>query len=102
AYAWRIELRRLEILSRIDPSKAEELLTLSRQFGSSKYQALALAYLGSTDEAVAKAQRTGSSWLVARVAPEPLAQACADELAADLPADLREGFVTRGPLLGRW
>jgi hypothetical protein len=102
AYAWRIELRRLEILSRLDLSKAEQLLTLSREFGSAKYQALALAYLGSADEAVTMAQRTGSAWLVARVAPEPLARACGEELAAQLPADLREGFVTHGPLLGRW
>jgi DNA-binding SARP family transcriptional activator len=102
AYAWRIELRRLEILSRIDSSKSEELLTLSREFGSAKYQALALAYLGSTEEAVAMAQGTGSAWLLARVAPEPLAQVCADELVAQLPGDLRDGFVTQGPLLSRW
>jgi tetratricopeptide (TPR) repeat protein len=102
AYAWRIELRRLEILSRIDTSNADELLALSRDFGSAKYQSLALAYLGSTAEAVAMAEQTGSAWLLARVAPEPRAQACADALAAQLPAELRDGFVTRGPLLGRW
>jgi hypothetical protein len=102
AFAWRIELRRLEILSRLDGSRAEELLTLSREFGSAKYEALALSYLGSATEAVATAQRTGSHWLLARVAPEPVARTHADTLAAQLPDDLRDGFVTRGRLFRRW
>jgi hypothetical protein len=102
AYAWRIELRRLEIRARVDRSRAEELSTLARTFGSAKYEALALAHLGATDAAVAIAQRTGSAWLLARVGPEAVARPRAEELAGLLPAGLREGFVTRGPLLRRW
>jgi DNA-binding SARP family transcriptional activator len=102
AYAWRIELRCLEIYARVDRSRAEELSTLARQFGSAKYQALALAHLGATDAAVAVAQQTGSAWLLARVGPEAVARQSAEELAGLLPAGLRDGFVTRGPLLRRW
>jgi tetratricopeptide (TPR) repeat protein len=101
-FAWRIELRRLELLARLDRSNAEELLVLSRQYGSAKYEALALFALDRPEEALRTAELTGSPWLVARVAPEPLAREQADRLAADLPAELRVGFVERGPLLGRF
>jgi hypothetical protein len=102
AYAWRIELRRVEIHARVDRSRAEELSTLARQFGSAKYEALALAHLGQTDAAVAVAQRTGSTWLLARVGPEAVARPHVEELARLLPVGLRDGFVSRGPLVGRW
>jgi hypothetical protein len=102
AFAWRIELRRLELLARMDGSSAEELLASSRQHGSAKYEALALSYLEHPDEALTTAQLTGSEWLIARVAPEPLARRHADHLAAALPAELRAGFTERGPLLRRF
>ena len=101
-FAWRIELRRLEIHARLEPSRAEELLILARQFGSAKYESLALSYLGAADEAAATAQRTGSTWLLARVGPEAVARANAEELAGQLPVELRDQFVSRGPLLSRW
>ena len=102
ASLWRIELRRLEIHARLEPSRAEELLVLARQFGSAKYESLALSYLGAADEAAATAQRTGSTWLLARVGPEAVARANAEELAGQLPVELRDQFVSRGPLLSRW
>jgi DNA-binding SARP family transcriptional activator len=100
-FAWRIELRRLEIYARTEPARAEELLISAREFGAAKYEALGLSYLGRSEEALATAQLTGSGWLVARVAPEPIAREQAERLAADLPADLRSGFVERGLLLRR-
>jgi DNA-binding SARP family transcriptional activator len=102
AFGWRIELRRLELRSRMASTTAEELLELSRLHGSAKYEALALSYLGRPEEALATAEATGSEWLVARVAPEPAARRHAEHLAADLPVELRAGFVERGPLLGRF
>jgi hypothetical protein len=101
-FAWRIELRRLELLARMGGTNAEELLVLSRAHGAAKYEALALSHLERTDEALTTAQLTGSEWLVARVAPEPLARRHADHLAAELPPELRAGFTERGPLLRRF
>ena len=95
-------MRRTEIYARSDPAQAETLLIAARHFGSAKYEALALSYLGRSDDAVATAQRTGSGWLVARVAPEATARQHAERLAADLPPELRRGFVERSPLLLRF
>lgn len=97
-YGWRIELRRLEILCRMDPSRGEELLAAARSHLSAKYEALALHHLRRTDLAVDVARRTGSPWLLARVASGPVARENLDELAALLPEELRGGFLTRGPL----
>ena len=101
-FAWRIELRRTEIYARTDLAQAEALLISARDFGSAKYEALALSYLARPDDALATAQRTGSGWLVARVAPEATARQHAERLAADLPPELRRGFVELGPLLHRF
>jgi len=97
-FKWRAELRYREVRCRLVPDEAEELLELSRQRKSRKYEALSLAHLGRHDEAVAAAQATGSDLLVAEVALGPQAQAAFDRLAAALPSELREGFVTRGRL----
>jgi DNA-binding SARP family transcriptional activator len=102
AFGWRIELRRLELQARMERGTAEELLEQSRRHASAKYEALALSYLDRPTEALATAEATGSEWLVARVVPEPAARRHADHLAADLPPELRAGFVERGPLLGRF
>jgi class 3 adenylate cyclase/DNA-binding SARP family transcriptional activator len=101
AFRWRIELRRLELLARVEAPRAEELLERARRFGSAKYEALALARLGAVDEAVATAERTGSKWLLARVGPPELARRLVAALAADLPEELREGFAARGALAAR-
>jgi hypothetical protein len=98
---WRIELRRLELRVRIDPTRAEELLERARRYGSAKYEALAFGALGAVGEATAAARRTGSPWLLARVAPPPLARSSIEHLAAGLPPELRPGFLTRGPLSRR-
>jgi tetratricopeptide (TPR) repeat protein len=101
-FMWRLELRRLELVARMEPERAEELLYLARRHGSWKYEALALSSLGRLDEASAAARRTGSAWMLARVAPEPLARASAAEIARALPAALREGFITNGLVNQRW
>jgi hypothetical protein len=97
-FKWRAELRHREVRCRLEPDGAEELLLLSRQRRSRKYEALALGHLGRRDEAAVAASATGSDLLLAEVAPGPQARAAFDRLAASLPADLRDGFVTRGRL----
>lgn len=97
-YAWRIELRRLELQARLDPARAEELRELARRRGSAKYEALALAHLGRREEAVSVAESTSSIFLAARVAPEPAARTAIEQLAARLPGERREAFLRGGAL----
>ena len=97
-FKWRADLRYREVRCRIVPAEAEELLELSRQRRSRKYEALALGHLGRRDEAATVAVTTGSDLLVAEVAPGPQARAAFDRLAAALPSELRDGFVHRGRL----
>jgi len=99
-FRWRAELRLREVRCRLVPNEAEELLELARERRSGKYQALALAHLGRRDEAAAVATTTGSDLLVAEVAPPAQGRTAFDRLAAALPTELREGFVTRGRLAG--
>jgi hypothetical protein len=99
-FKWRADLRYREVRCRLVPGEAEELLELSLERRSRKYEALALAHLGRHDEAATAALATGSDLLVAEVAPRPQAQAAYDRLAAALPSELREGFVSRGRLTG--
>jgi tetratricopeptide (TPR) repeat protein len=99
-FKWRAELRFREMSCRLVLDDAEELLELSQQRRSRKYEALALGHLGRHEDAAAAASATGSDLLVAEVAPRLQAQAAFDRLAAALPTELREGFVTRGRLAG--
>jgi tetratricopeptide (TPR) repeat protein len=97
-FKWRAELRYREVRCRLIPEEAEELLELSVQRRSPKYQALAWAHLGRHEEAAGVALSTGSDLLVAEVAPRLQAQAAFDRLAAALPTELRPGFAARGRL----
>jgi tetratricopeptide (TPR) repeat protein len=97
-FKWRADLRYREVRCRLVPEEAEELLELSRQRRSRKYEALALGHLGRREEAAVAAEATGSDLLVAEVAPAAQAAAAFDRLAAALPAELRDGFVSRGRL----
>ena len=97
-YRWRVELRHAELASRLDPPAAEALLALARTYGSTKYQALALARLGRRPEAAGLVAATGSDYLLAQVAPPAQARAAVDRIAAGLPPELRPGFLERGPL----
>ena len=97
-FRWRGELRLIEVASRLEPDRAEQLLELSRQRGSAKYQALALGRLGRHEEAAAVAQATGSSLLLAEVAPPAQARAALQEIAGSLPRDMRSRFVMHGRL----
>jgi ATP/maltotriose-dependent transcriptional regulator MalT len=98
-FKWRADLRYRDVRCRVFPEEAEELLELSRERRSRKYEALALAHLGRLEEAAVAAKITGSDLLLAQVAPAAEAQAAFDRLAAALPSELREGFVSRGRLL---
>ena len=80
--------------------RAEQLLDLARQRGSAKYQALALGRLGRSEEAAAAAERTGSTLIMAEVAPPAMARAAIEEIAASLPRDMRSRFVMHGRLSG--
>ena len=97
-FKWRAELRFREMRCRLLPGEAEELLDLSRERRSRKYEALALAHLGRQGEAAIAAEATGSDLLIAEVAPRSQAHAAFDRVAAGLPSELREGFVSRGRL----
>ena len=97
-YRWRVELRHAELTSRLDPPAAEALLALARTYGSTKYQALALARLGRRPEAAGLVAATGSDYLLAQVAPPAQARAAVDRIAAGLPPELRPGFLERGRL----
>ena len=97
-YRWRVELRHAELTSRLDPPAAEALLALARAYGSTKYQALALARLGRRPEAAGLVAATGSDYLLAQVAPPAQARAAVDRIAAALPPELRPGFLERGRL----
>ncbi|HEV2920879.1 MAG TPA: transcriptional regulator, partial [Actinomycetota bacterium] len=97
-YRWRVELRHAELASRLDPPAAEAVLALARTYGSTKYQALALARLGRGAEAVELAAASGSDYLLAQVAPPAQARAAVDRIAAGLPPELRPAFLRRGPL----
>jgi hypothetical protein len=97
-FRWRAELTLRNVRCRLVAGEAEELLELARQRRSRKYEALALAHLGRRVEAAAVAASTGSDLLVAEVAPPAQARQAFDRLAAALPADLREGFTSKGRL----
>jgi DNA-binding SARP family transcriptional activator/tetratricopeptide (TPR) repeat protein len=101
AYAWRIELRQIELLARLDPPRAEELRDVARHRGSTKYEALALAHLGRPTEAAAVAARTGSDWLLAAVATPDEADHAVVRLAERLPPELRSEFLAQGALTHR-
>ena len=96
AFGWRIDLHRLDVQARMDPSCADELLERAGARGSAKYRSLALAHLGRNDEAHMVAAGVGAELLIAHVAPGAPAAAAIDRLAARLPPELREGFVHRG------
>jgi ATP/maltotriose-dependent transcriptional regulator MalT len=97
AYRWRVELRLAELASRLDPAAAGRLLDLAGGYGSAKYRALGLAWLGRREQA-ARVAGPVADYLLAQVAPAPAARAALDRMAAALPPDLRPGFLERGRL----
>ena len=96
AYGWRVELRQLELRSRLEPELAERLLEVAGVRVSAKYEALALGRLGRTAEAAEAALRTGSDYLLALVGPPGPAGAAAERMAGRLPPGLRDGFLRAG------
>ncbi|HJV08245.1 MAG TPA: tetratricopeptide repeat protein, partial [Acidimicrobiales bacterium] len=101
-FKWRAELRYLDVRCRLVPEEAEHLLDLAVERRSRKYKALALGHLGRHEEAAAAAESTGSDLILAEVAPAPAARAAFDRVAAALPSELRDGFVTKGRLASRF
>jgi DNA-binding SARP family transcriptional activator len=98
AFGWRVALRKTELATRLDPGRAEELLTLAADCGSAKYRALALAHLGRRQEAAELAASIGSDLLIAQVAPEPVAEKAAARIAIRLDPEHRSAFLMQG----RW
>jgi hypothetical protein len=96
AFAWRVELHRLQLESCLDPGRAEQLLEQAVKFGSAKYRALALGHLGRREEAATVASTTGSALLLAHVAPEAVAIKAAERVACGLRPEQRSLFVERG------
>lgn len=99
-FRWRAELTFRHVRCRLVPTEADELLELARQRGSRKYEALALAHLDRRPEAATVAASTGSDLLVTEVAPPGEANGAFHRVAAALPVELREEFVTKGRLAG--
>jgi class 3 adenylate cyclase/DNA-binding SARP family transcriptional activator len=95
-FGWRVDLHRLELAARLDPSCGEELLAQATRYGSSKYRALALAHLGRHDDASEVARTTGSDLLVAHVGHGPMAALAAERVAARLTNEHRVQFIERG------
>ncbi|MFZ2502993.1 MAG: tetratricopeptide repeat protein, partial [Nocardioides sp.] len=98
----RAHMRLLEMQSRFEPGRAEELLDLARASSSRKYQALALAHLGRPQEAAATAGDLASDQLLAQVGTEADAWRAITRLADALPAERRELFLERGRLPQLW
>jgi tetratricopeptide (TPR) repeat protein len=94
-YRGRARLRLLEMQTRFDRSRAEELLSLSRENGSLKYESLALWNLKA---AASAAQTTGSDLLLAQVGLPDQATTALNRITAALPADQRRSFLARGRL----
>ncbi len=94
----RAAMRLLEMRARWEPAQYEGLLVQARTFSSAKYEALALKGLGRAEEAARIAASTGSDLLVGQLGTPAQRQAATDRIAASLPSDLREGFVTAGRL----
>ncbi|HZZ45806.1 MAG TPA: AAA family ATPase [Pseudonocardia sp.] len=95
----RAEMRLLEMQSRWDPQIAEKLLDQARRFSSRKYEALALRTLGHPEDAAAIAETTASDLLIGQLGAPSARRDATDRIAASLPAELRESFVTTGRLL---
>jgi hypothetical protein len=95
-YRGRAQLRLLEMQTRFDRSRAEELWQLARDNDSVKYQALAAWHLGDAARASELAERAGSDLLVAQVGSPDSARQALNRITAGLPAERRQTFVSRG------
>ncbi len=98
----RAHMRLLDMQSRFEPPRAEELLALARTSSSPKYEALALSHLGSAEEAAAIARKLGSDQLLAHVGAEAESWEAIMRLAANLPAVSRDRFLEQGRLPTLW
>ena len=99
SYAWRFELRVLELSARwsiatgADPRpRAARLAELARARDAPKYEALGLGHAGRRRSAAAIARGLGSELLLLKVAPQPEAAAAAARIAERLPAELTQSF----------
>ena len=101
-YKARARMRLLEMQARFDPARAEDLLGLARRHSSPKYQALAMWHLGSLDEAARIAREVRSDQLLAQVGTPDEAWAAITRLAALLPREDQERFMTVGRLPEQW
>jgi len=97
-YHARGHMRLLEMQSRFDRTKAEELLDVATANSSIKYQSLAMWHLGRPDEAAALARQTRSDLLIGQLGAPAEAMAAIERLAAALPPKQRESFLASGRL----
>jgi DNA-binding SARP family transcriptional activator len=95
-YRGRAQLRLLEMQTRFDRSRAEELWQMARENDSIKYQALAAWHLGDLQRAGELGERSGSDLLVAQVGSPDSARLALNRITAGLPADRRQTFVSHG------
>jgi DNA-binding SARP family transcriptional activator len=95
-YRGRAQLRLLEMQTRFDRSRAEELRQLALQNDSIKYQALAAWHLGDLEHAARLAERAGSDLLLAQIGSPESARQALNRVTAGLPAERRQTFVTHG------
>jgi DNA-binding SARP family transcriptional activator len=108
SYAWRFELRVLELSTRLTAAteadtrpQALELAGLARARGAPKYEALGLAHAGRRRAAAAIARRLGSDLLLLKVAPPQEAAVAAGRIAGGLPTELRQRFGLKWPTASR-
>jgi DNA-binding SARP family transcriptional activator len=95
-YRDRARLRLLEMQTRFDRSRAEQLCDLAVRMDSVKYRALAAWHLGHREHAAALAVASGSDLLVAQVGQPDHAKEALNRITAALPADRRHRFASHG------
>jgi DNA-binding SARP family transcriptional activator len=95
-YRGRARLRLLEMQTRFDRARAEELWDLARQNDSVKYQALAAWHSGDLRRARELSERAGSDLLVAQVGSPESARQALNRITAALPAERRQTFINHG------
>jgi DNA-binding SARP family transcriptional activator len=101
-YHARARLRFLEMQSRFESSRAEELLVVAQEHSSIKYEALALWHLGHLEQAADLARRTKSDLIIGQLGSPSDARAAIDRLAAALAPEERATFLTAGRLSTQW
>ena len=94
----RATMRLMEMRSRFEAARAEELLAYAQRYSSTKYESLALWHLGRYEQAASIAAQTGSDLLLAQIGDPEARRAAQDRIAAALSPDARATFLAGGRL----